>query len=362
MDDAYELPAGTGQVASQIRWLVLSRQLETIGEVHPVYPTSITNDTSANIVRSLRGLTLRQNDMREINPNVDRLMPVWEFEDGSRRAGYTGWPCGVFMFGGRVRERGSLHTTHNATLMDQGYQLDQKASRSYGIPLRGEVYPRMLEVLRLAGINDFEIEPTDQRVKDPINWAIGTTWLQMFRDMCKLVGFYRPWFDNVGVARARTPQDLTDQDAHVYDLDTDTGRVSRLTPPRENDNLLSAPNVYVVTSNGPTQTEIVARSWIDPRLPHSVENIGYERAEPISMQGLEDTAHAQRIADSYAAQDAAQYLVVDFESAPNPSQDTFDAVRYDGTLYRELRSTLTLTPGGPHSHTCMRGPYDPEPF
>lgn len=360
MFDSFLLPAGVGQVGSRIRWLVLSRSLERIGEVHPVKTVTITNDTSANIFRSARGVVLRQNDLRELNPNTDRLMPVWEFEDGSRRPGYSGWPLGVFMFGSRLRDRGTLHSMHETTLMDQGYQLDQEMSKSFGVPAHADVYSKLVELLHYGGITQVEIPPFDQRVRDPINWPIGTRLVQIVRDLCKLGGVYPIWLDNVGQARTREPGNLDANDAIDYELDTPASRVIRGRI-RENERLLDAPNVYVVVSNGPTSAEISARAYIDARLPHSMENIGYERPKVIRMQGLADILHAQRIADVLAQTDTSQYMVAEFESTPDPRHDTFDTVRYDGVLYVENRWSLVVAPGGAHIHTCTRGPYDSDP-
>lgn len=362
MADVFEIPPGTGQIASKVRWLVLTPQLEVIGEVNPVFPTAVTNNTNANIMRALRGLTLRQNDMRTLNPNTDRLMPVWEYEDGSRRPGYSGWPCGVFMFGSRTRDRGSLYTMHNATLMDVGYQLDQEMDQSFGVASHADIYPALVGLVEGAGITHYSIEPTSQKIKDPINWPVGTHRLQIIRDLCRLCGFFKPWFDNVGVLQLRSFHAPRAEDAHVYDLDTTAGRVVRDSI-QENDNLLSAPNLFIVISNGPTQTEIQARSPIDPRLPHSYENIGYWRPKTIRMQGLEDIRHAQMIADAYATQSVDTYETVTFASAPNPKHDTFDSVLYDGNLYRELDWSLELSPAGGssgHTHSCVRNPYDSE--
>lgn len=353
-----DLPRGTGQIASQIRWLVLTPTLDVIGEVNPARGISMTNDTTANIMRALRGVTLRQNDIRDFNPNTDRLMPVWEYEGGSHAPGFSGWPCGVFMFGSRIRDRGSLHTMHNATLMDQGYQLDQELSMSFGVPAHGEIYPRFLELVHHLGILKYDFEPSVQTVRDPINWPIGTPGVRVLRHMCRLMGFYAPWFSNAGLLTTRTPTTLVENsDTRIYDLDTDHGRVIRGSI-RENDNLLDAKNVYVVVSNGPAATEIVARAYVDPRLPYSVDNIRYERPKIIRLQGLTDAAHAQRIANAYASADSEQYEVVEFDSPPDPRHDTFDTVRYDGVLTREMRWTLDMKPGGNHHHFCTRGPQE----
>lgn len=354
-----DLPPGVGIVGSQIRWLALSSNLDVIGEVHPARGITLSNDTGASIMRSLRSFTLRDTEVSDLNLNTDRVMPMWEYEDGSHAPGYSGWPCGVFMFGSRVKERGSINTMHNATLMDQGYQLDQEMSKSYGVSSHSLIYPRFIELLNYGGILKYDVEPSEQRVKDPINWPIGTLLSKILKDMCRLMGFYNPWFSNTGRLTTRTPQELVeDAETRVYDLDTRSGRVIQGTV-RENDNLLDAPNVYVVVSNGPTGVEIAARSYIDSRLPHSVDNIRYERPKVIRLQGLTDVAHAQRIADAYAAGDSNQYQVVEFDSAPDPRHDTFDTVRYDGILTREMRWTLPMQPGGVHHHYCTRGAYDP---
>jgi hypothetical protein len=354
-----DLALGVGQVASTVRFVVCDRLLSPIGEVHPEKTVSIANDTAGNIMRTLRNLTLLQNEVRSINMFADRLVPVWVLEDGSGVGSWGGWPLGAFLFSSRIRRPGSIHSVHEVTLMDQGFQLDQETSRSFGIPLYGNIFHRIVSLVEQAGLIRYNVEESSQLIGGvPIAWPIGTRWSEILRQLCLLGGYERPFFDNEGVLQVRRPEPLSEDTQHTYDL-ADVSRVKRDSL-SDSDNLLDAPNVYIVLNNGAGNNEIMARVEIDPSLPHSVANVGYERPRIVRMQGLADTAHARRVAEALADRDPGQLRTVSFASPPDPRHDTFDSVRFDGALYRETAWSLDCTPGGDHQHSLVVKVQDDE--
>lgn len=342
-----DLRSHIGTVASKVRFDVLDRTLAVIGEITPARTITITLDTTASIIRALRGFTLHANDARTINPQADRIRPIWCLEDG------TEWPWGVFLLSGETRRVGSAHTFVDATLMDQGFQLGQPMSRSFGVGTGGAVRPAMVELVEEAGIFDYEIDPTEQTVGGPINFQIGTSRTTVINALGKLAGFHIAHFDNDGTLRLVAPTPLQPGAGHLYEVEGPAVRVRRNSI-SENSNLLNAPNVYVVVCNGPSASEIVARAMIDPRLPHSIENRGFEVPKIIRMQGLTDTAHAQRIADAAAMTDPFQLETVAFSSAPDPRHDTFDVVEFSGGLFQESSWSCALAPGADHHHEITK--------
>lgn len=354
MSELLDLSPGVGQVASELQFRILSPSLDVIGSVSPlISQASITNNTASNLVRSLRGVTLRQDDAAAVNMFVDRIMPVWVLEDGSGVQRFGGWPLGVFMFSYRARHRGSLHVTTDVTLVDQGFQLDQPLAHATGVSEGGSLYQAMVKLVRDSGIQSYEIDPVEQ-IAGPggVLWPINTRQVSAMRKLGTLGGWAPPYFDNQGVLRVKVLPTLVEGEGHSYTLDGVT-RIYEGTI-QEVDNLLDAPNVYVVLGSGVTTTQTVARAYIDPRLPHSVENIHYERPRVVTMQGLVDSSHAQRVADGLAAVDPSQLQVVDFTAAPDPRHDTFDQINFGRVAYREVMWELELAPGGSHRHRGVK--------
>jgi hypothetical protein len=343
-----DLPLGVGHVASRVRWEVLSSDLDVIGTISPdAQGASISASTSSNIGRTCRGFTLRANDARTINPFRDRLRPVWEFEDGSR------YPLGVFLLGSPERSVGSLHTFVEATLVDQGFALDQPMTRSYGLWRNGLVWDALVELVEEAGITNYRIDYTDQKIGGALNWPIGTQRLAILRALCKNAGLLPPYFDNAGTLIVRPPADPVEGQLLRYDVGS-TSRIYQGTV-AERDNVLDAPNVYLVVGLSPGRTEIVGRAEIDPRLPHSIPNRdGLEVPKVTRVQGLASTQQAQRIAQAQAAADPFQLAAVDFDAAPDPRHDLFDLVEYDGAVWNEDAWSLELRPGGRHSHRLTK--------
>ena len=347
-----DLPASVGHVASRVRWTVLSRDLDPIGTINPEEGAAITVSASSNIQRTCRGFTLRANDARNLNPFRDRLRPTWEYEDGSS------YPLGAFMLGSPSRQVGSLHTFVDATLLDQGFALDQPVTHSVGLWRNGLIYTALVALVEEAGITAHDIAYTDEVCGGSINWPIGTQRLRIIRALCEQAGLLPPYFDNNGTLVIRPPADPNDGQLLAYNLDQ-TSRVYAGTV-AERDNIVDAPNVYIVLGLSPGRTEIVGRAEVDPRLPHSIPNRdGLEVPNITRIQGLGSTEQARRIAQAKAARDPFQLATVDFAAAPDPRHDTFDLVEYDGAVWSEDHWSLTLEPGGTHSHRLTKQVYSP---
>jgi hypothetical protein len=113
---------------------------------------------------------------------------------------------------------------------------------------------------------------------------------------------------------------------------------------------LMAPNVHVVRNNGATGNEIVGEARVDPALDWSVEKRGEEIVEFHDVQGVPDSAAAQRLAEQFAKQAVHAYRSVEYDSAPDPRHDMFHVVNLDGENMREVSVSGTLAPGAAFHH------------
>lgn len=344
-----DLPARIGQRRETVRWQVLDQELNPIGDldVERQAGAAVVNDTRSAVKRKVRSVTIR--DSQDVNLFTDRIAPVWVLEDG------TEWDLGVFMFP-KVSDvlAASGRSRLGATLFDQGFILDQPTDRTVGISEGGSVYDTIVDIVDRLGFDEQRrvIDRSNAAVADPVGWPAGSqTWGQVLGDLTAMAGAFSPYFDNAGILRVRrvVPVDeLSNDDAVTYDL----GPSSRVVRDSVviSDNLLSAPNRWVVINTGANEGEIVGVADVDPQAPHSFERRGFRIVEVIRMQGIESTQAAQLAAEGRARESFHSFDEIRFDSAADPRHDTFDLVLFDQQLCREVRWELPLDAGSVMSH------------
>lgn len=346
-----DLDPGIGQVASTVRFEIVDRDLVVIGNVVPLAADSISVNTSGTAKRELTGFRLDPQTLRDIDPFSNRIKPSWILEDG------TEWPLGVFVFTGSTLHRGTYVSTLDTTMTDQDAILDQGTRSTFGIGQRGWILPAVEDLLGEVRITNVVLPWGSQAiVADPVVWPAGESRLKILTDLSKLAGWLPPYFDNNGYLIVRVPPDVNhDPPDHVYS--STKSRVLRDTIV-EHDDLLSAPNVYVVTCSGPSSGEITATAQVDASLPFSVQNRRFEVVEVERAQGINSTEQAQQMANTKAAAAGSGYKNVQFDGFADPRHDMFQTVEWDSEMYRETGWNLRLTPGGSHSHTLTQGGFD----
>lgn len=328
-----DLGPGVGQVAYQYDFDLLTPNLQPIGRIFPV-ADSITNDSSATIKRALRGFTLTANEARDVNPATDRVRVTMALEDGTR------WPLGVFMFTNATASETSGHTFYDSTLVDQGLRVNQQLRWPFAVPRYGDLTRALVEITERLGIFDYDFQLPAAVCGADIGWPTKTLGLDVMGQIVALAGAVGPYFDNEGRLTARLPTPL---EAAVA-IDYEPGRHSTIVRDslQVSKRYVEAPNVYVVESADLDKAPITATAFIDPRLDHSIERIGYERPDVRQEQGLVDTDHALRMVRNLAETDPRQLDEAKFSTSPNPRHDTYNVVMASGVLYREQSWTQSL--------------------
>lgn len=345
-----DLDLGIGQVASTVRFEVVDRDLEVVGPIRVLGADTISAKSSGNVKRTLSGFKLDERALRTIDPFKHRIKPWWVLEDG------TEWPLGVYVFTAAAARVGTYVDVLETTMLDQDYVLDQGTRSTFGVGQSGSILPAVEEIIgQVRIVHSVLPEGSSARVADPVVWPAGTSRLKILNDLCNLAGWLPPYFDNNGVLTIRTPPDV-DRDAPDHIYSASNSRVMRATI-IENDNLLDAPNVYVVVCSGPSDGEIAASAEVDPDLPFSVQNRRFEVVEVVRAQGIETTYQAQRMANTLASAAGVGFKTVKFDGFADPRHDLFQTVEWEAFIYREIEWTLKLQPGGPHTHTLTRGGF-----
>lgn len=345
-----DLAPAVGQVLSTVRYDLLNRDLDVIGELHPdvsTAPPTVTWDSAARIARTLRGFSVPGFEANEIDTYTSRVRPVWVLEDG------TEWPLGVFLWERPDREYRSWDSPLTATLLDLSYILDQPIPRSFGASGRAVVTNLIGELFEQTGLRDFIVQGSDVRVGEPIGNPSGTTYGAVMANLCQLVGFPPPFFLASGQGRCEALPPLRDGlNVHRYILDESSRIVDgsvTVTPDTAN------AGGCLVISSGAAKGEVSGLALVDPQLPWSRERRGFLILDVFRTQGIESSEQAERIAASRL--DRQQGGAVRFDATPDPRHDCYQVVEFGsvGDLYREVSWSLLLQPGGPHSHSIVKG-------
>ena len=238
---------GTPARRESVRFDVLDTDLLKVGELNPDRRTSvprISNSSDRSLKRSLSNFRLPPDQAADLDTLAARVRPVWVLQDGSE------YPLGVFLFADASRSRFTYGLELTATLVDQLFILDQELEASLSYSTGTVITEALDELAAAAGIDARVVTPSTQALSYPVAWKAGTSRLRAMSELCQMLSYSSPYFDNDGVLRIVAARNLaTATPDFVYsEGDVSTGRVYANTIV-ETDDLLRAPNVYIVIDN-----------------------------------------------------------------------------------------------------------------
>jgi len=343
----YSTMKGTAQRSSTFLFEVMTMDLLPIGilDVNLDRPPVLNNNINRTIKRSISNLTFPMHQAVDVDMLMDHIRVSMIHSDGV-------FPIGVFMFADPSVARSTGGDWVDATLVDQGLMLDQAIEVGFAMAPGSLITPAIEERLMSRMIHDFEVEASGRTTgSDWISWPIGTTDLTIINDLCALLGFYSVYFDNAGKGIARSVPNLavTDPD-FIYGLGTSVITDSII----ESNDLLSAPNRYIVVNNGMSDAPVSGFWDVPDSAPHSFANRGMHVARVIDSQSVSDNEQAAAMAQALGQSDTSTYEWASFNTAINPLHDTFNVVQWDGKKYHEQEWSFTLQDGADQRHGLRR--------
>lgn len=334
--------------AEKVRFDVTDATGALVGTINPVSACTIDNDASQQIKRRLSNFKLSPTDTAWFDPLVHRVRPYWVLSTGDE------YSLGVFLVADAQTSRYSYGNTLSATLVDQGLLLGQQLSESLSFPAGTTASAAITQTVNAAGIYTASIASSSYTFGSPIGYPAGTggtTYAKVLDDICRLAGYYSPYFDGDGALQVR--QTVTVSSVTPTLNYVDGGRIISQSITESND-LLAAANVFLVIDTSATTGAVAYSYRIPSSAPHSVERRGFAITHVIEAPGVGDISQAQSVASAYYSANPQAYETVVFSSPADPRHDTFDVINYRGTNYLETKWTLTCAPGGPMTHTCSR--------
>jgi hypothetical protein len=205
------------------------------------------------------------------------------------------------------------------------------------------------EALAEAGLFEVDVDPDlTSPTPDPIGWPSNTKWRTIVDELADLVGYWHPYATNEGPIRCHGIDD-TEVPSLIYSV----GRSSRAVRNTilDQTSFIGAPNRYEVVSNGAVPSPIVGVYDIPEEYPHSFENTRRRIVDRTEMQGIANSAGAERAARQRASRDIAQRKKVSFSTLVDLRHDTHTVLDFDGAFLRETSWTID-TATGIMGHVC----------
>lgn len=325
---------------------------EKLGQITPLLGASLTHDTTRTIKRQLN-LSLGVADTAAINAITDRVSVFMVFPNGQE------YPLGIYMFTDTSRQvfasaPSGIHTAGglaNVTLNDEMFLVDQEIT----IGIDGTGFGVSVVIQNV--LNGLPISYT--LAASPFisaeSWGLGTNRGQILESLSVSGDYFSPWFGNDGqmhFIRTFFPSQ------QVPAFNFDAGNKVIREPILETDDLLTAPNTFIVLSNASSTPEVPVTgiATVSVTAPHSVVNRGFIIAQTENLQ-LSTPAQATAVAQGLAVRHTV-FERVSLTTAPDPRHDSYDVIRWQGELWLELAWSMALVEGGTMNHLLRKG-YTP---
>jgi hypothetical protein len=313
-------------------------------DLTPLRGATLTHDTSRTIKRQLQ-LSLGAADTAVVNTVSDRVDVYMVFPSGVE------YPLGRFMFTDATRQKFTSGKLGQMALNDEMFLVDQQITE--GLNGVGAGVTGVIQAALKGLPIDYTLEPSSYVSAD--SWTVGTGRGQVLEALSITGDYFSPWFGNDKKLHFIRTFDPATQ---VPDFDFDTGNKVIREPILETDDLLTAPNRFVVISNASSDpsTETVGTYDVPPTAPHSIVNRGFVIPQVRDLQ-ITNTAQATGVAQGLGMRQTV-FERVSLSTVPDPRHDSYNVIRWQGELWLELAWSMALTEGGEMNH-LLRKSYTP---
>lgn len=340
-DELLDLDPWVGQRQATYRFHLLDGVTgENKGDITPLRSAKLTHDTSRTIKRQLT-MDLGVFDTSLINTIRDRVLVFMTFPNGSE------YPLGRYMFTDSSRQVFTSGRLSNVVLNDEMFLVDQQITA--GINGGGKSVSAIILAIMSTLPVSVLLEASNYLSQESYN--IGTGRGQILEALALVGDYFSPWLDNNGVMRFIRSFDPATK---VPDFDFDSSNKVMREPITETDDLLTAPNIFIVVSNAADDPTVQAfgTAKVPPSAPHSEVNRGFQIPQVKDLQ-TSDLAQAQAVAVNLANRQTI-FERVSLNTAPDPRHDSYNVIQWQGELWLELAWSMALVEGGVMGHLLRK--------
>lgn len=313
-------------------------------------PATIDNDTTRTNLRTLTGLSIDARRQAALNTLVARIRPRMVLQNGQS------YNLGVFLFGDASRPRRSWGLELGATLVDQTFVLSQQVGRVVSYPVGTNRVAAALALAQEVISGPVSVMASASTTVSPKAYQPTQTRQEIINDLLASAAYLPVYFDNNGTMIMRPIPAIP---ATIPDFGYERGLMVGSSPiikdsMLESDDLLTAPNRWVVVDTSATDTPIVGSYDLPASAPNSIVERGFAVTETIQSQGIGSVAAANAAAFAASVAAGNGFALAEFASLHDPRHDTFNVVRYLGNQHLELGWSIDLRSGAPMKHRLRR--------
>lgn len=359
-DPVLDLAPWVGQRQCTYRFDLLNGTSgENKGEIHPIRGATLSHDTQRTIKRQL-SLGLGVVDTALIDPVEDRVLVTMVFPGGQE------YSLGRYMFTASSEQIFTSGELSNVVLNDEMYLVDQSITQGFDgsatslssanpAATSPASSPAGFAITAVVSALFNELPVKIKIESSPFtsiqSWGIGTKRGSIVEDLALTGDYFSPWFGNdtyMHWIRAFNPAFA------IPDFDWDTGNQVMRASILKTSNILNAPNRYVVISNNPSDKKepTFAAANVPANAPHSFEKRGFIIADVRDLSSL-TTAQCAAIAANLVERQMI-FETTSLTTAPDPRHDSYNVIKWRGSLWLELAWSMTLTEGQPMTHSLRR--------
>lgn len=352
---------------------------EPVGSLTPLRDSvpTLSHDTSRTIKRSF-SLALGIDDTALIDPIRHRVLLYMVMSDGRR------FPLGRYMIADFVKFKHTQGDVSSVAFVDEMFILDQQLDTSFttlvvsgttlgllfslGANARQAMFALLerydLTIQAAKAITNFPPGEVSSNYFDTIidntqlavqgSWPAGISGAKVLEDLSVFGDYFSPWFDNFGrlnVVRSFNPADKE------ADFDFDIGNAVIRDSISDSNDLLTAPNRYMVISNSMSATNrevsYVGTYDIPSSAPHSIENRGFVVSDVRELQVTGGQTQVDITARNIGLRETV-YERTELATPPDPRHDSYNVIRWQNELWLEYGWDMELIEGGNMTHKMKK--------
>lgn len=310
----------------------------------------LTHDTTRTIKRQISNLWFGKEDTAALN-TISARIEVFMLTGGGK------FPLGQYLFNDQTRIRFTSGVLSSSALYDNGFIVDQAIEQSFPVFSIGASAISVEQVVRdlLFGLPvTYTAEPTPFQTVG--SWPAGTSRGSVLEQLALDGDWFSPWFDHTNVLRFIRSFDPA---LAIPTFDYDSGNQVFQDGIVETDDLLNAPNRFVVISNGATgqpATPTFGSYDVPSSAPHSIANRGFVLSAVFDRQ-VENGVQAAAIAANLGQRQTI-FERIELATAPDPRHDSYDVIRWQGENWLEISWSMPLVEGSQMTHVARKA-YTP---
>lgn len=313
---------------------------EHLGEINPIRNSAQLTHTTGSTIKRQLSLQLGVEDTAKIDPITSRI-------DVAMVVNGTSYPLGRYMvadLGQEIFTSGDLSSTQ---WTDEMFVLDQEIT--VGINSTGISIPLVLRDILDDFSFDFSI--ANSPFVGNQSWTVGSGRGPILEALALSGDYFSPWFSNNRVITFIRSFDPATQ---VPDFDWDSGNQVLRAGIVQTSDLVTAPNRFVVISNNSSDPNnvIFATADVPSTAPHSIFNRGFVVPKTFTLP-VATTSQAQAVANNLVQRQTI-FEQVTISTAPDPRHDSYNVIKWKGSLWLELSWSMSLVEGAAMTHTLRK--------